>query len=83
LEDIKTKLDEGELGLLKYIEEHAKSSNDEKYLVKITLRQRLVEIGPVIAVVASFVAFVTQIVFTVISGIDDPTSIIDAIEKLM
>jgi len=82
LKEIKKSLGEGELGLLKYIEEHAKSSGDEKYLVKITLRQRLVEIGPVVAVVASFVAFVTQIAFTVISGIDDPTNIIDAIEKL-
>jgi len=82
LMEIKKGIDKGQLGLLSYIEEFAKGSDDEKYLVKITLRQRLIEIGPIIAVVASFVAFVTQIAFTVISGIDDPTSIIDAIDKL-
>ena len=82
LREIKNNLDEGKLGLLKYLEKYAKTEDDEKYLVKITLKQRLVEASPVIAVVASIVAFVTQIAFTVIGGIEDPTNIIDAIEKL-
>ena len=71
-----------ELGLLEYLKENATIRDDVKYLVKITLRQRLVEASPVIAVIASIVAFVTQIAFTVIGGIEDPTNIIDAIEKL-
>jgi len=82
LKEIKNNLDEGKLGLLKYFKKYAVTKEDTKYLVKITLRQRLVEASPVIAVIASIVAFVTQIAFTVIGGIEDPTNIIDAIEKL-
>lgn len=82
LKEIKKNLDEGKLGLLKYLEKYARTIDDPKYLVKITLRQRLVDASPLIAVVASIVAFVTQIAFTVIGGIKDPTNIIDAIEKL-
>jgi len=82
LKEIKNSLDEGKLGLLKYLKKYAMTEDDAKYLVKITLRQRLVEASPVIAVIASIVAFVTQIAFTVIGGIKDPTNIIDAIEKL-
>jgi len=82
LKEIQNNLDEGKLSLLKYLKEHAVTNEDTKYLVKITLRQRLVDASPVIAVIASLVAFVTQIAITVIGGIDDPTNIIDAVEKL-
>ena len=60
LEKIVELLKNNKLDLLRYLADLPSSKKDEKFLVKMTPREKIVNAGPIIAIIFSMIAFISE-----------------------